>query len=87
MVDPFQVETGGAAVETVAGLHLRPTHRRRASAQQPRFTRAAQRSPVALQTESFPGWPHQPVPPLIRSRPPTPELAGTVCQDGWVVRA
>lgn len=87
MADPFQMEMGGAAVETLAGLRLRPTRRRRASAQQLWFARAAQRSPVALQTKRFPGCLHQPVPALPRSRPPTPELTGTVCQDGWMIRA
>lgn len=70
--DPFQMEADGAAVGTVAGLHPRIS-----STQQLRITRASPRSPVALETERLPGWPPRPVPPLPRSKRPTPELAGT----------
>lgn len=70
--DPFQMETDGAAVETVAALQPRSS-----STRQLPITRAAPRSPGALETESRPDWPPRSVPPLPRSKRPTPELAGT----------
>lgn len=70
MLDPFQMETDGAAAETLASLRLCSTHRRRSS------TRPAQRTAVTPETESLPGRLRRPLPPLTRSERLTPELAG-----------
>lgn len=66
MLDPRQMETDGAAAETLASLRLCSTRRRRSS------TRPGQRTAVTPETESL----RRPLPPLTRSERPTPELAG-----------